>query len=99
MNHQQYLTPLLSQLALTLDPTLSAQITAFLHSLPLPPNHPKAQKLRVIAAAALKADVARVTTIGGGGRVSYGAPFEQFLRHVGEDEREDFLEEAARILE
>ena len=75
MDHQQHLTPLLSQLALTLDPTLSAQIMAFLNSLPLPPNHPQPQKLRVIAAAALKADVARVATIGGGGRVSYGAPF------------------------
>lgn len=82
MAHHQQLTSLLSELALTLDPQLSAQIAAFLSALPLPPADPKIQKIRAIAAAALKADVARVPPVGGGVRVSYGAPFEQFLHHV-----------------
>jgi hypothetical protein len=79
-NHE--LTSLLSEISLTLDPQLSAQIAAFLSALPLPQAEPKIRKMLVIAAAALKADVARVLPVGGGVRVSYGAPFEQFLHHV-----------------
>jgi hypothetical protein len=82
MAHHQELTSLLSELSLTLDPQLSAQIAAFLSALPLPPADSQTKKLLLIAAAALKADIARVLPVGGGVRVSYGAPFEQFLHHV-----------------
>jgi hypothetical protein len=45
------------------------------------------------------ADVARVGAVGGAGRVSYGAPFEQFLLHVGREEKFRFLDEAGRVLD
>lgn len=76
---------------------MASEILAFLHRLPAPAGN-FCRKMRAIAGAAVRADAARVAAVGGEGRVSYGAPVEQFLRHVGREEKLEFLEAVERIL-